>query len=118
MRPARDLVLQCEQITGVTIEPLRPEIRGGIGIDQLGVDAHPVFRPPHAAFQNIADAELEPNLLGVDRRVPIGERGIPRNHKHARDARQVGCHILSDAVREISLLAIVAQISKRQHHDR
>jgi len=80
------------------------------------VDAlHPVHEA-HSA--SVSVRAREPDLLGVDRRVPIGERGIPRNHKHARDARQVGRHILSDAVREILLLAIVAQISKRQHHDR
>ena len=34
--PAGDLVLQREQICGVAVEPLRPEMRVGRGIDQLG----------------------------------------------------------------------------------
>jgi hypothetical protein len=37
--PARDLVLQGEQIARLAIEPLGPQMRIGRGIDQLGVDA-------------------------------------------------------------------------------
>jgi len=37
--PAGDLVLQSEQIASVAVEPLRPEMRVGRGIDQLGADA-------------------------------------------------------------------------------
>jgi hypothetical protein len=39
---ARDLVLQGEQIAHVAVEALRPEMRVGLGIDQLGGDADPV----------------------------------------------------------------------------
>jgi len=35
--PASDLGLQTEQIGRVTVEPLRPEMRVGLGVDQLGV---------------------------------------------------------------------------------
>jgi hypothetical protein len=37
--PARDLVLQSEQIARLAVEPFRPEMRVGRGIDQLGADA-------------------------------------------------------------------------------
>ena len=37
--PAGDLILQREQIAHVTVEPLGPEMRIGLGVDQLGVDA-------------------------------------------------------------------------------
>src|SRR5262249_41154953 len=43
--PARDFVLQCEEIFGVAVEPIGPEMRGGVGVDQLGVDAQVVVRP-------------------------------------------------------------------------
>ena len=42
--PARDLVLQGEQIARVAVEPLGPQMRVGLGIDQLGVDADLVAR--------------------------------------------------------------------------
>ena len=37
--PARDFVLQGEQIARVAVEPFRPKTRVGFGVDQLGVDA-------------------------------------------------------------------------------
>src|SRR4029077_20217228 len=55
---ARDLVLQSEQIAGVVVEPLRPKMRVGCGIDQLGADAKLVAGPPDASFEHIAHAQL------------------------------------------------------------
>jgi hypothetical protein len=49
--PACDLVLQREQIAGVAVEPLRPEMRVGRGIDQLGIDSDLAARPPDAPFK-------------------------------------------------------------------
>jgi hypothetical protein len=34
--PARDVVLQGEQIVRVAVETLGPEMRVGLGVDQLG----------------------------------------------------------------------------------
>src|SRR6516225_4434467 len=42
--PPRDLVLQGEEIPHVAIEPLRPHLRVGVGVDQLSVDADLVAR--------------------------------------------------------------------------
>ena len=39
-KPANDLVLQSEEIFRVTVEPLRPEMRVGPGVDQLCRDAN------------------------------------------------------------------------------
>ena len=49
--PARDFVLQGEQIANVAIEPLGPEMCVGLGVDQLGVDADVVAQPPNAALR-------------------------------------------------------------------
>lgn len=37
--PARDLVLQSKQIVSVAVEPLRPQMCVGLGIDELGGNA-------------------------------------------------------------------------------
>ena len=37
--PLRDLVLDPEQIVHITVEPLHPKMRVGLGVDQLGADA-------------------------------------------------------------------------------
>jgi hypothetical protein len=36
---ASDLVLQSEEIAHIEIEPLCPEMRRGVGVDQLSADA-------------------------------------------------------------------------------
>jgi len=116
--PARDLVLQGEQTAHVAIEPLRPQMRISLGIDQLGVYADLAPRSPDAPFQHIAYTQLTANLLGVDGLVPVGERGIARNHETVGDPRQIGRQILGDPVREILLLPIIAEVSKGQHNGR
>ena len=40
--PARDLVLQSEQVACVAVEPIPPKMRVGRGIDQLGADSDSV----------------------------------------------------------------------------
>jgi hypothetical protein len=103
-RGQRRGVLQGEQITRIAIEPLRPQMRIGLDIDQLGVDADLVARPADAAFQYIVDAQFAFDLLRVGPLVLIGEGGITRDHQHACDPRQISRQILGDAVREILLL--------------
>jgi len=56
-------------------------VRVGLGVDQLGVDPDLVGRPPHAAFEHIAHAQFAADLLCVDRLVPVGKRGVARDHK-------------------------------------
>src|SRR5260370_32976734 len=71
-----------------------------LGIDQLGVAADALARSANATFQHIAYTQLVPNLSGVDRLAPIGERGISRDHETAFDPRQVGRQILGDPLRK------------------
>jgi hypothetical protein len=87
-------------------------MRIGLGVDQLGIDADPVVRTPDAAFQDITHTKLAPDLPCVDSLVPVGERGIARDHEHSCEPRQIGRQILGDAVREILSLGVVAQIAK------
>src|SRR5438132_179278 len=63
----RNLVLHGEQIADVAVEALGPEMRAGLGVDQLDVDPDLMAGSLNTAFQNIADAQLAADLLGVDR---------------------------------------------------
>jgi len=51
---AGDLVLQSKQIARVAVQPVGPQMRVGLGIDQLGAHADSVARPLNAALQHIA----------------------------------------------------------------
>jgi len=42
------LVLHGERIARVTVEPLCPQMRAGLGIDQLGIDPDLIARTPYA----------------------------------------------------------------------
>ena len=50
--------LQDEQIARVVVEPVGPQMRGGFGIDQLGVDADLVARPADTSFENVSGSPL------------------------------------------------------------
>ena len=93
-------------------------MRVGFRVDQLGVDADPIARPPDAPFENIAHTKLAADLLGIDSFGLIGERGIARDNEHALDARQIGRQVLGDSVGKILLLRVVAEVRKGQHDDR
>jgi len=110
--------LQCEQIADIAVELLGPQMRIRLGIDQLGVDAQFAIRPPDAAFEDIAHAQLAADLLGVDCFVPISERRVARDHKAVGDARQIRRHILCDAVGKVLLVGVIAEVGERQHDDR
>jgi hypothetical protein len=49
--PTRDLVLQSEQIARITVKLLGPQMRISLSVDQLGIDADFVTRPPDAPFE-------------------------------------------------------------------
>jgi hypothetical protein len=112
-----DFVLQGEKIAHVAVEPLRPQMRVGLGINELRVDADLFIRPLNASFEYISHAQLAANLLCVDRFVPVGERGIARDHEHVLDPRQIGRQILGDPVGKVLLVGVVAEIGERQHHN-
>jgi len=78
-------------------------------------DTNPAARATDAPFEDIAHAQLSADLLCVHRLVPIGECGVARDDEHVRNPRQIGRQILGDAVGEVALFRVVAQIGEGQH---
>ena len=93
-------------------------MRISLGVDQLSVEPGAVARATDASLQHIANAQLPANLFRPYRPVLEGERGVTRDHKHMRDARQIGRKIVGNAIGKILLLGIVAEVGKGQHDDR
>jgi hypothetical protein len=60
----------------------------------------------HAAFEDVAHAELAPDLFRVGRLALVGERGAAGDDEAAFEMREVGRQIVGDPVREILLLGI------------
>ncbi len=113
-----DLVLQVENVFQRAVVAVGPQMRPGRGLDQLRRDAHPVARLAHASFQDIAHAELTPDLSHIDGSALVGEARIARDHEQPFDPRQAGDDVLDHAVGEILLLRIAAHVLERQDRDR
>ena len=112
------LILQLEEIGDAFLEPIGPEMRAGLAINKLRVDAHLVLVALHRAFENIAHAQFFADLLGVDVLALEGEGGVARDHEAVADARQIGGEVLGDAISKIILAWIAREVPERQHHDR
>jgi len=84
----------------------------GFGVDQLRVDADPVYATLHAPFHDVACAELATNLAGIDRLTLIRESRVAADHEGVGDAREIRRQALRDAVDEIVLLPVVREMTK------
>jgi hypothetical protein len=116
--PAGDLVLHREQVFGVAVEALGPQIRRGFGVDQLGVDTDARAELADAAFQHVMHAQFAADLLRVGSLALERQGGATGDNEHALDARQVGGQVLGQGVGEILLLGVVRQVHERQDDDR
>ena len=108
LRQAADyLALRLRQVCQVGIEPIGPNMSAGLGVDQLRIDLNRFTQPPHAAFENMANAEILTDLLYVDRFTLVGEGGGARDYKAIVDPGEVGGQIVGDRVDEIVLPRVV-----------
>src|SRR5208282_4013120 len=71
-----------------------------------------------ATFQDVAHPELASCLPYVDGAVLVREARIARHYEQPTQARKGGDNLFDDAVREVLLLRIAAQILERQYRDR
>jgi hypothetical protein len=103
-----------------TCSPARrtlPLTAGG-GVDQLGVDPHLLARPPHAALQHVAHAQVLGDLPHLHRLALVGEDRVAGDHEEARDLRQVRDQVLGHAVGEVLLVRVVGHVGEGQDGDR
>src|SRR5262245_24655486 len=85
--------------------------------NELAGDAHTVAGLANTSFQNITYAEIASDLTHVDRSSFVGEGRVASVHEQCLAARLAGDDLLDQAVDEIILLRIPAQILKGQHGD-
>ena len=82
----------------------------GLGVNQLDIDPHLIGRFLHTTFKNICYAELLRDLAEIARFALIALRGSARNDFQIRDASQPRQDLLLNAVGEIGVIWIAAQI--------
>jgi hypothetical protein len=87
-------------------------------VDELHVDPHAFSRALNASLQHIANVQLPTDGFHVDRPAFVREGSVARDDKGASDARQVGRETLGDAVDEILLVGIAADVGEGQDDNR
>ena len=71
----------------------------------------------HAAFDDVADAKLAPDLGQLLRLRPIRQRRRARDHLQVTDLRQPRDDLVLHAVGEIGVRLVFAQVFERQDRD-
>jgi hypothetical protein len=82
-------------------------------IDELRVDPHPVRVAPHRSFQDVRNPERVADLANVPGAGPILPHRSATDHLQVRDLRQIGKNVVLDAIGEIGVLLVVAQVLER-----
>ena len=88
------------------------------GRNQLGRHADPVACPAHAPFEHVGHAERLRDVAHILILALERERRSARDHFQSLDLRQRIDDFFSEAVTEVFVLPVSAQIGKRQHRDR
>jgi len=76
-----DLVLHGEYVGELAVVSLRPEMTAGGDVVELSGDAHAIAALAHAAFQDIAHAELLGDLPEMDGPALVDEGGVAGDHE-------------------------------------
>jgi hypothetical protein len=87
----------------------------GHGIDKLGRDTDLVIDLPDAALQNVSHPQLAAHLRDLHRLVLVREDRITRDDRKPADPGKIGDDVVSDAVREVLLLRVVAHVREGKH---
>ena len=94
-----------------------PVVAAGRGVDKLRADAQSRAGAAYAAFEHVTHAELARDLFHVDRAVLVDEGRVAGDHEQPVDAGEPGDQILGQAVGEMLLIRVAAQIVERQHRN-
>ena len=113
----RDLALDGEDIGQLPIIMLGPNVSVRAGINQLGRDANVIAHSADAAFQKVSHAQLAPDFRKVTFRISITHDRAAADHLQVGNLGERGQNIILNAVREITVLFVVAKIIKRENGD-
>jgi hypothetical protein len=95
-----------------------PQMRPSACVNQLSGDADSIGAFAHRAFEHVPNAQFAADPLHVDVLALVGEARIAGEDGQPADAGEGGDDLLDNAVGEIFLLRIAAQIVERQDRER
>src|SRR6516165_5569998 len=76
-----NLVLYREDVGEVAVVALGPDVFSTLGVDELRGDPNAIAGFTQAAFEDIADAKLVPDLLHINRAAFVGEGRVAGDHE-------------------------------------
>src|SRR5262249_9185804 len=107
---ARHLILDRENVMYFAVIPLGPAVGAGHGIDELRRNADAITAPLDASLQYVPCAQLPADLPDIDRLALVLEARIARDDQELGEPRQLGDDVISNAVAEIVLLRVAAEV--------
>lgn len=113
-----DAGLHGEGVVHRGLDGLGPDMAAGGRVDQLRRGADPARGDADAALGDVADPEVPGEGAHVMRLAPDRVGGVPRHHEEVAEARQLGRHVLDDAVGEPAPAGLGAEVGEGQHDDR
>jgi hypothetical protein len=111
------VVERREDVIEAAIVAVGPEMSAGAAVDQLDGDAQAIAGLAHAAFEDMADVQFARRGADFDHPALVGEDGIAGDDEERGHPRQVRDDVFGQAVGEIFLLGIAADVGERQHGD-
>jgi hypothetical protein len=93
------LILQFEDVIGLTVKSVGPELSPGRRVDQLRTDTKLLADGPQTALDEVADPKRTPDLAAVNRATLISKGRLPGDHDEAGNSRQHRNQILSHRLR-------------------
>ena len=115
---AGDLRLHREDVLQFPVVGVGPDIGAVGGFNQRHRDADPVGGFPHAAFEQVIDAELFADRLAVVGLAFELKRGGAPDDFQVRQARERGDEFFRHPIGEIFVRRVAGGINHRQHRDR
>ena len=109
---ARDVILQDEDAADLAVERFRPDVLTIGDADHRSGDADLVSFPLDAAFEDVGNFELLADLAQIFYLAQAEGRDAPR-HAQALDLHEGADDLRGDAVREVGLVAVRAEIGER-----
>src|SRR5580704_3247335 len=114
----RDFILNSEHVGDFAVVALRPEVVSVPRLDQLGGYAEAIPEFAHATFQDIFHVQPLRDAADVLSLSNERERRGARRHQQTRYLHQRIEDVLGQAVAEVFIFLVAAEIGEREHRDR
>jgi len=118
----RDVVgqhaLKIENLAGVALVRVSPQVHVGGHLDQLRRDSHAPAAVSHSAFHDGVHVQLAPDLLDALLRSTVARYGGARGHADCAGLDQIGNQRVGQPIGKVLLFGISREILERHHRER